>query len=341
MNTLQTFIDLGLLLNRAETFKLYFEPLLPRIAQENPWFTPDFVRMSYDNLAEQLKAQPLQELASAYSFPETYTERKRIAVISDGERPFGNFYDLLYVLLSNNDYIGKLNGKDRLLLPALKRLLCEIDPELQTRIVFSERPDKFDAIILDDIQDNVLLRNHIQKYPNLIRPRCHSIAILNGNESEEQLRALSRDIYLYFGLGCQSVRMLYVPDDYDFAPLVRILNEESQPIAMHNQFLNHLDYQKAIRLMNKLYYMDAGTFLLIESTDCHNESLATGIVRYHRYHDIQLLINELEHQKERIQHIITEDESIACQRPAGSANHRLLSDFKAKMDVLRFLEKLS
>lgn len=341
MNTLQAFIDLGFLLNKAETFALYFAPLLPRIAQENPWYTPDFVRLSYDNLAEQLQPQPLLNLLSEYSFPEKSTPRKRIAVISNADRPFENFYDLLYIMLSNNDYVGKLNSKDRLLLPVLKRMLCEIDSEFQTRINFSERPADFDAIILDDTQNNVLLRNHVQKYPNLIRPRSYSIAILNGQENECQLRALSRDIYLHFGQGHQAVKELYVPKGYDFAPLIRILNEESQPIAMHNHFLNHLDYQKAIRLMNKLFYMDAGTFLLIESTKSENDSLEPGIVRYHTYNDIHILATELKQKREQIQHITSEDESITCQRPLGSAQHRRISDFKAGLDVLHFLENLS
>lgn len=69
---------------------------------------------------------------------------------------------------------------------------------------------------------------------------------------------------MYFGLGTRSVNKLYVPQNYDFVPLLRALNEVSQPIADHNQYLNNLDYQKAIRLMSSKYYMDAGTFLLVE-----------------------------------------------------------------------------
>lgn len=341
MNTLQDFIDLGLLLNQEDTFGLYFAPLLPRIAQENPWFTPDFVRLSYDNLAEQLQPQSLQKFLSAYSNPPANARRKRIAVMSDADCPFENFYDLLYVLLGNNDYLGKLNGNDRLLLPVLKRMLCNINSEFQTRITFSERLGNFDAVILDDVQDNALLRKHIQKYPSLIRPCCCSVAVLDGQEDENQLRALSRDIYLHFGLCCRSVRELYVPEDYDFARLIRILNEESQPIAMHNQFLNHLDYQKAIRLMNKLYYMDAGTFLLLESADAENEPLRTGIVRYRKYRDRNFVVNELERKRGCVQFVETGNESFACRRPFGSAQHRQLSDFKAGLDVFHFLEKLS
>jgi len=341
MTTLQTFTELGHLLRQEDTFGHYFSPQLPRVAQENPWFTPDFVRLSYDNLAGQLQPHNLQAFAAGHPFSNNKCNRKRIAVIDSGQCPLENFYDLLYVLLSGHDYLGKLSDKDRLLLPTLKQLLCSIDPDMATRITFTARPDHFDAIILDDTQDNALLRTYVQKFPNLIRPCCHSVAIINGHESDEQLHALSRDIYLYFGLSSSSVRMLYVPDDYDFAPLIRILNAESRPIAMHNQFLNHLDYQKAIRLMNKLFYMDAGTFLLLEQTELYNVALNPGIVFYRKFTDSSTLTKEIAASRTQFQHVITATESVPERRDFGSANYRLLTDFKAGQDVLRFLEKLS
>ena len=42
------------------------------------------------------------------------------------------------------------------------------------------------------------------------------MAVLTGEETEEQLAGLADDICLYFGLGCRSVSKLWVPEDYDF-----------------------------------------------------------------------------------------------------------------------------
>ena len=57
------------------------------------------------------------------------------------------------------------------------------------------------------------------KYPNIIRRNRTSVAILSGNETDEELEKLADDVYQYFGLGCRNVTKIYVPEDYDFIPV--------------------------------------------------------------------------------------------------------------------------
>ena len=51
---------------------------------------------------------------------------------------------------------------------------------------------------------------------SIIRKNRNSIAILNGEESDDDLKSLSQDIFTYFGLGCRNVSKLYVPKNYNF-----------------------------------------------------------------------------------------------------------------------------
>ena len=59
------------------------------------------------------------------------------------------------------------------------------------------------------------------KYPSLIRRNRTSIALLEGNETAEELEKLADDVFLYFGLGCRNVTQIHVPENYDFIPLLQ------------------------------------------------------------------------------------------------------------------------
>ncbi|MEG1022731.1 MAG: hypothetical protein RSE50_14635, partial [Myroides sp.] len=48
------------------------------------------------------------------------------------------------------------------------------------------------------------------------RKNRNSVAVLNGNESKEDMLALGEDIFRYYGLGCRNVSKLFVPKDYNF-----------------------------------------------------------------------------------------------------------------------------
>ena len=168
---------------------------------------------------------------------------------------------------------------------------------------------------------------YFQRFPNIIRKQQHTTAILTGKETTEELRALAQDIYLYFGLAPRSVTKLYVPDGYDFVPLLHILNEESQSIADHNQYLNNLDYQKAIRLMSSKYYMDAGTFLFEE-----NDGFDTpiSVLYYTYYHSMPALPDNALQIVERAN----------GKHPFGQAHYPSLLDYPNDMDVMQFLGRL-
>ena len=56
---------------------------------------------------------------------------------------------------------------------------------------------------------------------------------MNGKESKQDLEGLSKDIFLYFGLGCRNVSKLFLPKNYDlnklfdvFFPFQEIVNHK-------------------------------------------------------------------------------------------------------------------
>jgi len=330
------FLELGQRLRDEAYRATTFQEILALQYREHTWFTPFFVDEAITHIANALVEEQLQAFA-VYAHPEV---PKTISVVPSGTTPLENFYDLFYILAAGHNYRGKLAPKDRRLLPFLAELLFEIEPAFRERLSFTEQLGKFDAAIIDGQAEQApLLQQYLSRFPNVIRTACTSVAVLTGAESEAQLRNLSRDIYLFFGNSERSVSKLWVPRDYDFVPLIHALHEESSCISDHNQFLNHLDYQKSIRLMNNLYYMDAGTFLLLESPELRP---AISVVNYEYYDDLSLVPGVLATQQDNIQHIMAEVHLPGLTTlPFGCSHTHPLSDYTCNKNIFKFLTELS
>lgn len=104
---------------------------------------------------------------------------------------------------------------------------------------------------------------YFNKYPHIIRKNRTSVAILTGTESADELEGLADDVYLYFGLGCRNITKIYVPEGYDFVPLLDSFRKYNF-LAEHHKYKNNFDYNLALHLLNKKYYMSNGSLLLVE-----------------------------------------------------------------------------
>lgn len=290
--------------------------------QLHSWFTPEFCLLSLGHLADSLL-----DARNGQSFSKENAQT--IAVLPHGRTPLSGFRDLLYVLLSGHNALVRTKPHVTLL-PALVTALMELTPSLQGRITFRNELSAFNAVIADlPEQGGEALARHLSRFPHVLRtPLCHA-ALLTGEESEEVLRALSHDIFLYFGRAPRSIRKLYVPEGYDFAPFVHILHEESLCIAGHNHFLNHLDYQKSIRLMSKQFYMDSGTFLFVESPE---NNPPTAVVYHEYYHPDEKPVTGYHNNMYITLH---EDGT-----PFGQACTPTLFDYDNNIDILQFLGNL-
>ena len=333
---IQAFKQLGQQLADPQWLDRTFGAAIERQYRENSWFTPEFCRYALSAISRMLTSEALDAYHAKYQgVAPAIAPRKRVAVISAGNIPMAAFHDFFCILVSGNDYQGKLSHQDKHLLPILAQELIRIEPQFAERISFVERVADFDAIIATGSNNSVRYFDYyFSKYPHILRKNRNSVAVLNETESDDELRALADDIYLYFGLGCRSVSKLFVPRNYDFVPFLQILTQESQPIALHHQFNNNLEYQKAVHLMNQIPYMDAGTFLLVEN---QNYASPIGMIYYEFYDDIEAVNCRLETDSELLQCIVSRDPHITRAEPFGSAQSPTLSDYPDGIDTLRWL----
>ena len=336
INNIQAFKQLGQHLADPQWVGEVFSEVIERQYRENSWFTPEFCRRALSAIGEMLEAEALDAYYEKYQDIVPAEEpRRTVAVISAGNIPLAAFHDFFCVLVSGNDYQGKLSSQDKRLLPVLADELIRIEPRFAERISFVEKVSNFDSIIATGSDNSArYFEYYFSKYPHILRKNRNSVAVLTGEESDDELRALADDIYLYFGLGCRSVSKLFVPKDYDFVPFLRILTQQSQSIAQHHQFNNNLEYQKAVNLMNKLYYMDAGTFLLVES---QNYASPIGMVYYEYYDDLEAVNRRLNDDRELLQYIACRDPRIAHAEPFGNAQSPTLTDYPDGIDTFRWL----
>jgi hypothetical protein len=355
MNTserIEAFVTLGRFLdqfqntendqnNHALNEQFYddFSYLIDNAHLDNAWFTPAHVRKSIQGICSFLTLEKLNEWCSQYEISNCNTN-KRVAVIMAGNIPMVGFHDMLCVLISGHQFIGKLSTKDNRLLNFISRILIEINSEFKDLISFkSERlngKQDFDAIIATGSNNSArYFESYFAKYPHIIRRNRNSVALITGNETKEELKTLGLDVFLYFGLGCRNVSKLYVPEDYD---VTKILDawQDYESTMDHNKYANNHDYQRSLFLMNAIKHYDNG-FLLMKEDLSISSSIA--VLHYERYRDIEQVSKHLEESSENIQCIVGQVGENTI--PFGEAQMPQLNDYADNVDTMAFLCQLN
>jgi len=317
---------------------LYFD-VFTRLIEEsvhyNGWFTKEQVIFSFKSWSEALTLVNIEKWLSGYDLSKE--PMKTVGLILAGNIPLVGFHDVIAVLLSGNRALIKPSSNDQKLLPHLLEYLVKVAPEFSERIVFTkERFEDFDAVIATGSNNTSrYFEYYFSKVPNIIRKSRNSIAVLQGNESNEQLAALGEDIFRYYGLGCRNVSKLFVPKGYDFAPFFEAMFAFSEVIK-YEKYANNYDYNKAVFLMSDFNLLDNG-FLTIREEKSHASPISS--VFYEYYTDIKEVIQRLEADKESLQCIVS-DGSIQGSVMFGTTQTPDLWDYADHIDTLNFLLQL-
>jgi hypothetical protein len=195
----------------------------------------------------------------------------------------------------------------------------------------------FDAVIATGSNNTSRYFDYyFSKVPHIIRKNRNSVAILNGEESKEDLKALGHDIFDYFGLGCRNVSKLYVPKDYDFKEFFESI-EEFKSVADHHKYNNNYDYNKSIFLVNLDKHFDNG-FLLLKEDSRFVSPLA--VLYYEEYQTIEQLGSELIKNEDLIQCIVSNSKLPLSTVAFGQSQCPGLFDYADGVDTMKFLREL-
>jgi hypothetical protein len=311
------------------------EPVLAKAQAENGWFTTNYSRQALSAIAnEYLNQGKLRQWLSKYHIRDN-TISKVVGLVPAGNIPLVGFHDILSILLSGHHAAIKLSSKDAVLTKWIMFELSTEAPELSSHFAFVDRMNNIDAVIATG-SDNTsrYFEYYFGRYPHIIRRNRNSVAVLSGDETREELKALSHDIFDYYGLGCRNVSKLYVPKGYEFSALFEELRPLGEEAFQNNKYRNNYDYHKSILLLNREPHLDAG-FLLIKP----ETSLASPVasVYYEEYDSITTLRDQLSASAEKLQCIVARENIIPDAVPFGQAQCPAPCDYADGVDTMKFL----
>ena len=302
----------------------------------NGWFTKNNVRFSLqqwqlalteDNLSAWLKNYDINTKAP-----------KTIGLILAGNVPLVGFHDVLSVLVTGHNVLIKYSSNDQRLLPLLLEKLKAINTNYNERIKTAKDQLKgFDAVIATGSNNTSRYFNYYFKnVPSIIRKNRHSVAILTGEESPEQIQLLANDIFRYYGLGCRNVSKLLVPEGYNFNTFFENIMNWSEVIN-DNKYANNYDYNKAVYLMSGANMLDNNFVLLKEDKGF---SSPIGVLFQDSYKNLEELEEILAEEKDNLQCVVSNN-----LQPHhiyfGETQHPKLWDYADNIDTVEFLLKVN
>ena len=326
MNTVEIFTRLGSHLasfGQSESSRL----VIAQAEQENEWFTEQDICRAIDAIRREMLDEPkLQTWLSSYEL--TSHAPLRIGIVMAGNIPAVGFFDMLCVVVSGNRALVKLSSKDRVLM----RYLIDSLRDINSQVAIEEwnGTDSVDAVIATGGDSaNLHFRSLYSSTPHLLRGSRHSVAILSGNESEEQLQRLSADIFSYSGLGCRSVSLILMPQGY--TPIIT-------PPTMCAGYRNNYLRTRALLTMHDTPFCDLGSAVLVEGKAAFPAEISRiNTAHYNSLSEVEQWLNQ---HREQLQCIVSNIAEVPNAVPLGQAQYPALNDYADGVDTMKFLLSL-
>jgi hypothetical protein len=306
------------------------DDLMSQVEQHNPWFTIENQEIMIDQFIEQyFDKNALTNWLELY--PEPVTSPKTVGMVLAGNVPFVGMHDILCVLAAGHNAQAKLSSKDTLFYVWLKKMLNNIHPDLADRFLITEQLSSPDAVIATGSNNTSrYFEYYFGKMPHIFRKNRTSVAIITGDESEEDLMNLGKDVFTYFGMGCRNVGKLLLPQGYTPTDLLDLWQPYSY-LGDHNKYKNNLDYNLTLAMLNNEHPY-ASDFLILKETEQWHAPLATV---YYSFYNNESETDNLPHDE--LQCVVSNKEGHV---PFGETQKPTLTDYADHIDTMNFLHDL-
>jgi hypothetical protein len=313
-----------------------FQDLIQLSQSHNGWYTLENVYFSIQSWASALTAENLNKWLAPYDLNEI--NPKTVGLILAGNIPLVGFHDFLSVLISGHKVLVKTSSNDQHLLPFLAKYLIAVEPKLENHITIVDgKLENFDAVIATGSNNTArYFEYYFKDKPSIIRKSRNSVAVLNGNETKEQMIALGEDVFRYFGLGCRNVSKIFIPKGYNFDSFFNGMFPY-QDVIKYEKYANNYDYNKAVFLMSNFKLLD-NEFLIIKEDTSYASPISS--VFYEFYESLDEIKTRLASDNEQIQCIVS-DNLIENSIDFGQTQKPNLWDYADDVDTIDFLIRLS
>jgi hypothetical protein len=310
---------------------------IAKTCHDNPWFTPDNIRMMLSAItSEYLHPDKIEKWIAPYKFA---SNPRKVGIIMAGNIPLVGFHDFMSVFISGHIPVIKLSSKDPYLLPFLIREAQSIAGLSEQKIIFVNHLKDIEAIIATGSDNSSrYFEYYFGHMPHIVRKNRTSIGVIKGNETQTELKSLGRDVFSYFGMGCRSVSALRIPKDYDIDHIFRAWVDYGR-VNDHHKYRNNFEYNYSVFILNNEPFLTNNFVMLKEDTALHPP---LSVLFFSRYNSENELHQQLESARSQIQCLVSSKPFGHWNHvPFGKAQQPELGDYADNIDTLSFLESLN
>ena len=163
----------------------------------------------------------------------------------------------------------------------------------------------------------------------LIRRNKNSIAIINGEETDDEIDKLGDDIFTYYGMGCRNVSKLYLKKGFSLNRILKIFTKKFSYVSKSPTYMNNYNYYKAIYQLDGLKFYDGMFFILKE-----DESIGSpiSVINYEFYGNLEEIYSKIEQRSDEIQCIVSRNHIVF-----GNSQKPKISDYPDGIDTISFI----
>jgi hypothetical protein len=313
-------------------------------------FTEPAIAFAINQQMDQLDAEALHAWSGGH-----WTETPRtVGVLNAGNIPLVGLQDLLATILTGHHYLGTTSSKSPYLLPAFvastKEREATLSASFETAETLFPHADALMATGDDETMSWAASQCEAHGIPSgrrLLRGHRFSVAVIDGQEDEDEREDLAEDALLHEGYGCRNVAIVWAPrelapDPYLeafalFRGLFPVHPEMPGTLQMQQAFLEATDQSHA--------YGEGLEFLVSRGVP---EPQRPGHVRWTEYDTLDDVRDWMAAHDDRIQ-LVTARSQIADQladssapvAPLGTAQRPALDWQPDGQDTIAFLAALS
>ncbi len=315
----------------ADLFSDIQDDVISKACQANPWFTPYYIRFSQQAIRGWFDPHRFFSFHTSYALGQD-TAAKKVGIIMAGNVPWVGLHDLIMCWLSGNKAFIKFSHQDTILMKWFVESAIEALPELKEYVEITNRIPDVDFILATGSNNTARYFNHhFRQTPRIIRHNRFSVAVLNEKTSENQLRELAKDLFLYNGLGCRNVSNLMISKSVDPQEFWNIWEDESID-WLNPLYLKKVQVEKAKMGMGRDAHLSGASFIARESTTL--SSTPMGVFNMIRFQSEESLEAYLLNAKDNIQCIVGQELAY------GRTQIPDIDDFADNIDSLKLLSAI-
>ncbi|MCX7728538.1 MAG: acyl-CoA reductase [Bacteroidia bacterium] len=334
----QSFIQLSEILKRYlrhdfnSEYTSYIQNSIQQAEINNPWFIEKFTRVMLSHISDLTSKESIEKYVSDWTPAK---KPKNILVIAAGNVPMVSFHDAMTVLLSGHRLMFKPSSKDTVLMEMILNILQKINPSLHNKIIILKSTislNEINAVIATGTNNTALqIHQYFSKYPRIVRNNRTSLAIIHDTITNDELKKLADDIFLFFGLGCRNVSKIFIPHHFDIQKIFQSLYHYNF-VMQHHKYMNNYDYYRSIYLLNKESFLENNFLILKESQQLH---APVANLFYEKYHTLSEVENYISQYQNDIQTIVSSQHTAF-----GKAQFPDINDFADGINTKEFLINL-